>query len=82
MTARFLLHLRKWEAKHIAFATANNQSAGENSTAMDFTNDRPSRSILGMDEFGEDPVHRARARGNDLLSMGEIAEIRRSLSDE
>jgi hypothetical protein len=85
MTARFLLHLRKWEAKHTAFATAKSQSAGDNSTAMDFVTNvshRPTRSMLNMDEFGEDPVHRARATSVDLLSMGEIVETRRSLSDD
>lgn len=84
MTARFLLHLRKWEAKHQAFATKDGGTIEEHSTGMDFAsvpNRDGTRSILDMDEFGEDPVRRARSRGIDLLSMGEIVETRRSEND-
>ncbi|KAF9457793.1 hypothetical protein BDZ94DRAFT_1337822, partial [Collybia nuda] len=83
MTARFLLHLRKWEAKHKAFASKNGGSIEEHSTGMDFAsapNQGGTRSALDM-EFGEDPVHRARNRGIDLISMGEIAETRHRDSD-
>jgi len=79
MTARFLLHLRKWEAKRSGFATANPEGTGTQSTRIDFTSAAGQRGVPNhsmMDEFGEDPVRRARTQGT--LSMGEIIEVPRS----
>jgi hypothetical protein len=75
MTARFLLHLRKWEAKRSGFSTTSNESPGENSV-MEFTSNphqRASRSYV--DDFGEDPVRRAEQnRGRHDLSLAVMSE--------
>ncbi|KAF5379996.1 hypothetical protein D9615_006278 [Tricholomella constricta] len=85
MTARFLLHLRKWESKHVGFQSANGGGgAREETTTMDFTSNAnyyrtgtTTGTGIGtgigtgtgghlstidsyIDEFGEDPVRRAR----------------------
>lgn len=61
MTARFLLHLRKWEAKHSAVVTASTSDASSDIDVLEFTSNpaqRGTQSYLTND-FGEDPVHRA-----------------------
>jgi len=68
MTARFLLHLRKWESKHAGFQSANQPQEREETTTIDFTsnpNDRTGRSTITsyIDEYGEDPVQRVRNGG-------------------
>ncbi|GLB45003.1 hypothetical protein LshimejAT787_1900810 [Lyophyllum shimeji] len=95
MTARFLLHLRKWEAKRDAFrsSTVNGGDKDEAgmSTNFDFTRQPHSHalsahtnsesehgtwSVSFMNEFGEDPVRRARERGSVGIDFarGDIVE--------
>ncbi|GLB39446.1 hypothetical protein LshimejAT787_0606080 [Lyophyllum shimeji] len=74
MTARFLLHLRKWESAHTGFQSEGQRQDSEETTTMDFTsnpNDRAGRSTIAsyIDEFGEDPVRRARDRGGLGFNM-------------
>lgn len=53
MTARFLLHLRRWEHKHTM-----SDGDGDTLEPMEFHQSRTaSRSMLS--DFGEDPVRRA-----------------------
>ncbi|KAG6890449.1 hypothetical protein C0992_001643 [Termitomyces sp. T32_za158] len=76
MTARFLLHIRKWEAKHSAIRlSTDNDDGTRTATRIDFAvrsfsqSDRGSQLDLEpegnpsafLDDFGEDPVKRARA---------------------
>lgn len=89
MTARFLLHLRKWEAKRDAFrpsaVNVGDRDETGTSTNLDFTSQPHSRtlnsqmnsgsepethSVSFMDEFGEDPVQQARARGSVSVDFG------------
>ena len=62
MTARFLLHLRKWEVKHSCSVTGepSNGKTARNSH-LEFKMD-PSQgaSRSYIDDFGEDPVRRAK----------------------
>jgi len=51
MTARFLLHLRKWDKKS---STAGLQSMDERSPPLTFA---PLRTQSYIDDFGEDPVY-------------------------
>ncbi|RDB27172.1 hypothetical protein Hypma_004584 [Hypsizygus marmoreus] len=78
MTARFLLHLRKWESKHSAFQSRGPPNESDETTTIDFTsnpNHRSARSTSYVDEFGEDPVQRARTRGGIGLSTdGSVEE--------
>jgi len=108
-TARFLLHLRKWEAKRGGFksSTANNEGEGEvdevgtsadiefyrigespagsrtlnSQVASRHTSGRasPSLSFLGIDDFGEDPVHIAREMCSVSIEIGKggIVEVPR-----
>ncbi|KAF9263837.1 hypothetical protein L218DRAFT_926983, partial [Marasmius fiardii PR-910] len=62
LTARFLLHLRRWESKHSHSATANDPSvAGQQSTMGGF---RAAPGVLStiIEDFGEDPVALAKLR--------------------
>ena len=83
MTARFLLHLRRWEVKHSSLPTTNGGRDSEEVTALDFgggptaaagSRDSSVRSGLSFDEFGEDPVRRAKTRGPMRFSGREIEE--------
>jgi hypothetical protein len=56
MTARFLLHLRKWEAKHSLFATTGNENFGETSVMEFARNPNQTASQSCIDSFVEDPV--------------------------
>lgn len=59
MTARFLLHLRRWEAKHSNLGT-DSDGYSTRAHVMEFnnsTNQGASQSYI--DDFGEDPVRRA-----------------------
>jgi len=95
MTARFLLHLRKWEAKHTMFrstgANGEEDDGTGTSTNLDFASQHHSRilnsqlntrsdpetnSVSFMDEFGEDPVRRARAQGRVSIDFGIVEESR------
>jgi hypothetical protein len=68
VTARFLLHLRKWEARHAAFTTTSHDSYDETSV-MEFTSNPDRRATRSnMDDFGEDPVRRAKQHRD--LSIG------------
>jgi len=99
MTARFLLHLRKWEAKRDAFnlsaANAGNRDETGTSTNLDFTSQPHSRTVNSqvnsgsgpeahtmsfIDEFGEDPVQRARVHGTVSIDFerGDIVEEART----
>ncbi|GLB43999.1 hypothetical protein LshimejAT787_1501830 [Lyophyllum shimeji] len=75
MTARFLLHLRKWESAHTGFQSEGQRQDSEETTTIDFTSnpnvDRAGRSTIAsyIDEFGEDPVRRARDRGGLGFNM-------------
>ncbi|KAG6844842.1 hypothetical protein H0H87_003273 [Tephrocybe sp. NHM501043] len=80
MTARFLLHIRKWEAKRSAFHTSTKEDQETHTTTeLDFDHSQnhsrsgvsglesqeeaePPRQSLFLDDFGEDPVRRARAQ--------------------
>ncbi|KAF8056523.1 hypothetical protein FPV67DRAFT_1431157, partial [Lyophyllum atratum] len=79
MTARFLLHLRKWESKHVGFQSAGPRQAAEReeTTTMDFTTsakDSVGRSTISsyIDEFGEDPLQRARNGGGIVFLMDDM----------
>ncbi|KAG7094542.1 hypothetical protein E1B28_005370 [Marasmius oreades] len=64
LTARFLLHLRRWESKHSHSATTNGASMiGQQSTMGGF---RAAPGVLStiIEDFGEDPVALARAEGS------------------
>lgn len=67
MTARFLLHLRKWEEK-----AQNGTSTRQPTEAIDFV---PGRSDSGLSsifgDFGEDPVVRARWQSTTVMSEGK-----------
>ena len=72
MTARFLLHLRRWEVKHSSIPTTNGGHESEQVTALDFggspaaaagSHDWSVRSVFSFDEFGEDPVRREKTHG-------------------
>jgi hypothetical protein len=52
MTARLLLHLRKWDKKQ---PTAGIESADERSMPLTFAPIRTIQSFI--EDFGEDPVH-------------------------
>lgn len=62
MTARFLLHLRQWEAKRDSLGTADKDIEGESIAFGSNPNaaSRTAHSASYADEFGEDPVRRAR----------------------
>ncbi|KAG6904933.1 hypothetical protein DXG01_006136, partial [Tephrocybe rancida] len=67
MTARFLLHIRKWEAK---------TSAGEGNGSMVISGLRfesSSHRVSFMDDIGDDPVRRARDLAR--LSAGDVNVI-------
>lgn len=82
MTARFLLHLRRFEAKRESLRTEDRDIEGEsivfgrNPNATSST----AHSSSYVDEFGEDPVRRARTKGhvgvssNGRDTQGEIVE--------
>jgi hypothetical protein len=76
MTARFLLHLRKWEAKYSVCASTNNEDSTTGSV-LEFAgnpNQRASRSFV--DDFGDDPVQRAEQSygRHSLAPMSEYRE--------
>ncbi|KAF8069933.1 hypothetical protein FPV67DRAFT_1667839 [Lyophyllum atratum] len=103
MTARFLLHIRKWEGKRDAFRPSDVNGEDDEhggtgtSTNLDFASrsgsrtlnsgmssepseedheqEREARSTSFMDEFGEDPVRRARARGSVSIDIGRGAIV-------
>ncbi|KAF8069927.1 hypothetical protein FPV67DRAFT_1485467 [Lyophyllum atratum] len=100
MTARFLLHLRKWEAKRSVFQTSGINGGHEHetgtSTNIDFASNPAGSDTLNsrvnselseteiepeahtmsfMDEFGEDPVRRARGRGSPSIDLGTRGRI-------
>ena len=73
MTARFLLHLRMWEAQNLTVQAS--LSAGKPSP-MEFTTSRKGKSTRSLvDDLGEDPVQCAHLeiRGRDLFE-GEIMD--------
>ena len=80
MTARFLLHLRRWEVKHSSILTTNGGHDSKAVTALDFGGNpataasRSVRSGFSFDEFGEDPVRRAKTRGLSRPSRRELEE--------
>ncbi|KAG7098066.1 hypothetical protein E1B28_000040 [Marasmius oreades] len=64
LTARFLLHLRRWESEHSHSATVNDGSIiGQESTMGGF---RAAPGVLStiIDDFGVDPVAFAKAGGS------------------
>ena len=83
MTARFLLHLRRWEVKHSSLPTTNGGHESEQVTTLDFGGSPPAatrsqdssvRFGFSLDEFGEDPVKRAKTRGPTRFSRRELEE--------
>jgi len=83
MTARFLLHLRRWEVKHSSLPTTNGGRDSEEVTALDFGGSPAAasgsphwsmRSGFSFDEFGEDPVRRAKTLGPMRLLRRELEE--------
>ena len=76
MTARFLLHLRKWEAKHSAFVTASTSDAND-IDALEFNSNPAQRDIRSyVSDFGEDPVHRAEQhRGRHDRSLNTLSGV-------
>ncbi|RDB15605.1 hypothetical protein Hypma_004050 [Hypsizygus marmoreus] len=82
MTARFLLHLRMWESNHAAFRSRPRNRVDEDcdededSTGMDFVsnpNHQRSRTVTldsFVEDFGEDPVRRARASSINFSRSG------------
>ena len=56
MTARFLLHLRKWGVKHAepGRTTGSDENPGQTTDIVFQVSQRASRSYI--DDFGEDPV--------------------------
>jgi len=76
MTARFLLHLRKWESRHVAFASTSTESHDGSSVLEFATNPNRRNSRAYMDDFGEDPVRRAKQnRGQRNRSLGTMEGI-------
>ncbi|KAK1225929.1 hypothetical protein PQX77_011128 [Marasmius sp. AFHP31] len=63
LTARFLLHMRKWENRHSHSDTVND--ASQAGTLGGFRAARaPGTLSTIIEDFGEDPVGAARARGS------------------
>ena len=76
MTARFLLHLRKWEVHHSTFGrTGNNGNAGGNSDIVFRRDPGQGASRSYIDDFGEDPVSRAKQNrsGQHELPLGTVS---------
>lgn len=70
MTARFLLHLRKWDTRRTCLRTTeiSKDIDGEQIKHIDFGTSSDmyistTHSASYVDEFGEDPVYRARTQG-------------------
>jgi len=83
MTARFFLYLRRWKVKHSSLPTANGRRDSEELTTWDFggspaaaagSHDSSVRSGFSFNEFGEDLVRRAKARGPMRLLRRELEE--------
>ena len=73
MTARFLLHLRMWEAQNsVVQATPSTAKP----SPMEFARNPNGTNALSLvDEFGEDPVHRAhQMRSVRDLFEGEVMD--------
>jgi hypothetical protein len=69
MTARFLLHLRRWERKHVL---ATYQGDEEFESIRFNQNPGESRSSTLLGDFGEDPVRRVeRDIENRLHAQGK-----------
>lgn len=60
MTARFLLHLREWDTKQTKCEVTTEDSGPVDFSSLEFS-DPPERITSSgfVDDFGEDPVHRA-----------------------
>jgi hypothetical protein len=74
ITARFLLHLRRWEAKNSITASINARKPA--ASPLEFavgSNGRGTRSLV--DEFGEDPVQRAQMHRRDLSERGNVDDF-------
>ncbi|KAG5717472.1 hypothetical protein E4T56_gene4861 [Termitomyces sp. T112] len=77
MTARFLLHIRKWEAKHSAFCLSTDEDETRTAPKINFASrshlhshgsqlqyshsESEAQPSAFLDDFGEDPLKRARA---------------------
>ena len=67
ITARFMLHLRRWEAQHSVTSATNGNKHDPLEFACNQTgNQRSTRSMV--DDFGDDPVQRAHQNRNVLSS--------------
>jgi hypothetical protein len=76
ITARFLLHLRRWETSHTSASPTHNGQLN----SLKFAVDGSIRSII--DEFGEDPVQRAQDRRREWGRGTETVEFEDGDEDE